>query len=311
MSLLVVGTVAFDAIETPYDKVDRIVGGSALFICLSAAQFTNDLRLVSVIGDDYEMDKIDTLKSKGVDVEGLQIKEGEKSFFWSGKYHDDMNGRDTLITDLNVLAEFDPIIPESFRDSEYLMLGNIDPNLQLSVINQMSKRPKLIMLDTMNFWMTEPWRPVLMDVITKIDVLTINDEEARLLSGEHSLVKAAKAIAKMGPKYLIIKKGEHGALLFAEDKIFFAPALPLEVVFDPTGAGDTFAGGVMGLIAKTGDASYENMKRGIIYGSAMASMCVEKFGPNRLLEISGDDLEARVQKFVDLVDFDAASLKTA
>lgn len=307
MSLLVVGTVAFDAIETPYDKVEKIIGGSATFIGLTASHFINDIRLVSVIGDDFPKDVLDDFKTRGIDLEGLQIKEGEKSFFWSGKYHDDMNGRDTLITDLNVLADFNPIIPDSFKDSKYLMLGNIDPNLQLSVLEQMNQRPELIMLDTMNFWMTEPWRPVLDQVIAKVDVLTINDEEAKLLTGEHSLMKAANKILTMGPRYLIIKKGEHGALLFGEGKVFFAPALPLEVVFDPTGAGDTFAGGLMGHIAKTGDASFESVKTGIIYGSAMASYCVEKFGPSLLFDLDDAKIKDRVNRFVELISFDTSS----
>ena len=303
MSLLVVGTVAFDAIETPFGKTDKITGGSGNYICQSAGHFMNDLNLVSVIGDDYDQDELDYLKKIGVDLEGVQVKKGEKSFFWSGKYHMDMNSRDTLATDLNVLADFDPVIPESFRDSEYLILGNIDPTLQIKVIEQMNTRPKLIAMDTMNFWMDVAMEP-LKRVIGMVDLLIVNDEEARQLTHEYSLVKAARKIVEMGPKYLIIKKGEHGALLFHGNRVFFAPALPLEEVFDPTGAGDTFAGGFMGAIAQTDSLSFESMKRAVIYGSATASFCVEKFGPQRLKEINETDLQRRVDIFIELVDFD-------
>jgi len=303
MSLLVIGTVAYDALETPFGKVDKITGGSGNYICHSAAHFLHDLQLVAVVGDDFDTKELDYLQSIGVNLEGLQIKKGEKSFFWSGRYHLDMNTRDTLATDLNVLATFDPILPESYKDTEYVILGNIEPGLQKKVIEQMRHRPKLIAMDTMNFWMTTT-PDALSETLTMVDLLIINDEESRQLSGEHSLVKASKVIRKMGPKFLIIKKGEHGALLFHHDKVFYAPALPLEDVFDPTGAGDSFAGGFMGYIAKTNDISFENMKRGIIYGSTLASFCVEKFGPQRLKEISGEEIENRVQVFLDLVDVD-------
>jgi sugar/nucleoside kinase (ribokinase family) len=303
MSLLVIGTVAFDALETPFGKVEKITGGSGNYICHAASQFIQDLQLVAVVGDDFDDNELQFLRNRGVDLEGLQIKKGEKSFFWSGRYHLDMNTRDTLATDLNVLATFDPIIPEKYKNTDYVILGNIEPSLQKKVIEQMPKRPKLIAMDTMNFWMTTT-PDALAETLTLVDLLIVNDEEARQLSSEHSLVKASKVIRKMGPKYLIIKKGEHGALLFHEDKVFYAPALPLEDVFDPTGAGDSFAGGFMGYIAQTDDISFENMKRGIIYGSTLASFCVEKFGPQRLKEISKEDIENRVQVFLDLVDVD-------
>jgi len=304
MSFLTVGTVAFDAIETPFDKVDKIIGGSATYICVSASYFYKNQQMVSVIGSDFPKENIQDFQKRGIDTSGLDVKEGEKSFFWSGKYHNDMNSRDTLITDLNVLADFNPILPDAYKSAEYVMLGNIDPALQNKVLDQIPNRPKLVMLDTMNFWMD-----IAMDelkrAISRIDVLTINDSEARQLTGEYSLVKAARKVLEMGPKYLIIKKGEHGALLFNKDnKVFFAPAIPLEEVFDPTGAGDTFAGGLMGYLAKTGDVSFENMKRGIIHGSAMASFCVEKFGPNRILELTEDDINNRIQEFVNLVQVD-------
>lgn len=304
MSLLTVGTVAFDAIETPFGKTDKIVGGAATYIAWSASYFSKKTNIVSVIGDDFDMNELALLRSKGVDTTGIEIKEGKKSFFWSGKYHLDMNTRDTLITDLNVLLEFNPVVPDSYKDSDILLLGNIDPALQIKVIEQLPKRPKLIVLDTMNFWMTEPFIETLKSVIAKIDVLTINDAEARQLSNEYSLVKAAARILEMGPKYLIIKKGEHGALLFHDHHVFFAPALPLEEVFDPTGAGDTFAGGFCGYLDKTRDISFDNMKRAIIYGSAMASFCVEKFGTQRLKELTHRDIENRVREFIDLVQFD-------
>jgi len=303
MSLLVVGTVAFDAIETPFGKTDKIVGGAASYISLAASYFHKDIELVSVIGDDFPQDFLNTLKGKGVKLNGLQIKKGEKSFFWSGKYHNDLNNRDTLDTQLNVLEHFDPIVPESAKQSDFLMLGNLVPAVQQKVINQFTKRPKLIVLDTMNFWMD-----IAMDDLKKtlamVDVLTINDSEARQLSGEYSLVRAAQKILAMGPSVLVIKKGEHGALLFNKEEVFFAPALPLEEVFDPTGAGDSFAGGFIGYLAKTKDISFENMKRAIIFGSAMASFTVEKFGTERLIGLSDEDVEDRVQQFVDLVQFD-------
>ena len=303
MSLLVVGSVAFDAIETPFGKTDKIIGGAATYISLSSSYFTKNVKLVAVVGGDFAKSDIAMLQKHGVNTEGLQIKENEKSFFWSGKYHNDMNSRDTLVTELNVLGTFDPIIPESYQDCEYLMLGNLAPAVQKTVIERLKKRPKLIVMDTMNFWM-EIAMSDLLETIKLVDVLSINDEEARQLSGEYSLVKAAKKIMELGVKTLIIKKGEHGALLFRKDQIFFAPALPLEEVFDPTGAGDTFAGGFIGYIAKTKDVSFDNMKRALIYGSAMASLCVEKFGTERLLDLSQDDVNSRVQEFIDLAQFE-------
>lgn len=303
MSLLAVGTVAFDDIETPMGRAEMAIGGAATYITLAASHFLNDLRLVSVIGDDFPQDMLSFMRQRGIDLDGLQIKQGEKSFFWAGRYHNNMNSRDTLDTQLNVLADFDPILPESYKDTEYLMLGNLTPAVQLRVIEQMNKRPKLIALDTMNFWMDIAWDS-LMEVLGKIDMLIINDEEARQLSGEHSLVKAAHKIHALGPRFLVIKKGEHGALLFEGDKLFFAPALPLQEVTDPTGAGDTFAGGFMGYIAKTDDTSFENMKRGIIYGSAMASFCVEQFSVEALKSVNAAQINERLQRFVELVNFD-------
>ncbi len=303
MSLLVVGSMAFDAIETPFGKTDKIIGGAATFISLAAANFVNDIRLVAVVGGDFPKPFVRNLETKGVQTEGLQIKEDEKSFFWSGRYHMDMNTRDTLVTELNVLGDFDPIIPDSYQGVEFVMLGNLSPQVQQQVIERLDERPRLIVMDTMNFWM-DVAREELDKTIAMVDVLTINDEEARQLSGEYSLVKAAKKIFTMGPKYLIIKKGEHGALLFHGDQVFFAPALPLEVVFDPTGAGDTFAGGFIGYLAQTRDISFDNMKRAIIFGSAMASFCVEKFGTERLVELTKAEIEERVQQFIDLVQFD-------
>lgn len=303
MSLLVVGTVAFDAIETPFGKTDKIVGGAASYIGLASSYFTKEINLVSVVGDDFPQDFMNTLKSQGVNLDGLQIKQGEKSFFWSGRYHNDMNSRDTLDTQLNVLGDFDPIVPESYKNCEFLMLGNLMPAVQQKVLSQLPNRPKLIVLDTMNFWM-DIAMPELMETLKGIDVLTINDSEARQLSGEYSLVKAAQKILAMGPKALVIKKGEHGALLFNKEEVFFAPALPLEDVFDPTGAGDSFAGGFIGYLAKTKDISFDNMKRAIIFGSAMASFTVEKFGTERLIGLSQEDVSNRVQEFVDLVQFD-------
>mgnify|MGYP002858868042 CR=1 FL=1 len=311
MSILTVGTVAFDAIETPFGKTDKIVGGAATYIAWSASYFSKLINIVSVIGGDFDMNELELLKnSEGknkirgkVDTQGIDIKQDGKSFFWSGKYHMDMNSRDTLATDLNVLAEFNPVVPADYMASDILLLGNIDPALQLKVMEQIPVRPKLVVMDTMNFWMDIAW-DTLLEAIKKVDVLTINDAEARQLSKEHSLVKAAKKILTMGPEFLIIKKGEHGALLFHENNVFFAPALPLEDVFDPTGAGDTFAGGFCGFLDKTRDISFENMKRAIIYGSAMASFCVEKFGTERLKELSHKDIEERVREFIDLVQFD-------
>jgi sugar/nucleoside kinase (ribokinase family) len=303
MKTVVVGTVAFDAIETPFGKTDRVVGGSATYIGLAASYFTREIGLVSVVGDDFPHEMIALFHLRGIDTSGLEVKAGQKSFFWSGRYHLDMNSRDTLVTDLNVLADFDPVLPEAYRRAEYLMLGNIDPNLQIRVIGQMEKRPRLIAMDTMNFWMDVARKP-LDQVLGMVDVLTINDEEARQLSGEYSIVKAARAIMKRGPRYLIIKKGEHGALIFHETRVFFAPALPLEDVFDPTGAGDSFAGGFLGHIARSGDISFESMKRGILFGSSMASFCVEQFGPERLFELNQRQIDERVQSFIDLVQVD-------
>lgn len=305
MSLLVVGTVALDSIETPFGKAERIIGGSATHFSLAASFFKNDIRLVSVIGDDFPQTGLEAFKNRGIDTAGLQVKPGEKSFFWAGRYHIDMNSRDTLDTQLNVLATFDPVVPEEYRNCEYLMLGNLMPSLQKKVLMQMNKRPKLVMLDTMNFWMDTAWND-LVDVLKHVDVLTVNDEEARQLTQEYSLVKAAKKIMSMGPKYLIIKKGENGALLFHGDQLFFAPALPLEEVFDPTGAGDSFAGGFIGYLSGTDDVSFDNMKRAVIYGSAIASFCVEKFGIDRVSELTQEELEDRVQEFIDLVQFDIA-----
>jgi sugar/nucleoside kinase (ribokinase family) len=303
MSLIVVGTMAFDAIETPFGKTDRIIGGSATYVAYAASNFIKPIKQVSIVGFDFPKEEMDELKSRGVELEGVEVVPDKKSFFWSGKYHMDMNSRDTLVTDLNVLADFNPVLPESYQGAEFLMLGNLDPTIQKKVIEQLRVRPKLIVMDTMNFWM-EIALPQLEEVLRMVDVLMINDSEARQLSAQFSLVKAAKEIMKMGPKYLIIKKGEHGALLFHKDQVFFAPALPLEDVFDPTGAGDTFAGGFIGHIARTRDISFENMKTAIIVGSAMASYCVEKFGPERLREIGKEDIDARIQEFVQLVNFD-------
>jgi len=302
MSLVVIGTVAFDAIETPFGKTDKIVGGAATYASLAASYFYDRVKIVAVVGDDFPQSDIADFHQHGIDTEGLQVKKGEKSFFWSGKYHNDMNSRDTLITELNVLADFDPIIPDSYQDCEYLMLGNLTPQVQQTVINRLKNRPKLIVMDTMNFWMDIAMEDLL-ETIKMIDVLTINDAEARQLSGEFSLVKAARKILKMGPKYLIIKKGEHGALLFSEDLIFSAPALPLADVFDPTGAGDTFAGGFIGYLAKVGTINFNNMKNAIIFGSALASFCVEKFGTERIKNLTQEEVAARVQEFVTLSQF--------
>ncbi|MFK7951126.1 MAG: PfkB family carbohydrate kinase [Saprospiraceae bacterium] len=302
--LLVVGTVAFDDIQTPFGHAERIVGGAATYISWAATNFVKNVGIVSVIGDDFPQDELNALVERGVSMDGLQVKEGEKSFFWAGRYHADMNGRDTLATELNVLADFQPIVPDSFKDADYVMLGNLSPQVQMSVLEQMTERPKLVVLDTMNFWMDVALDD-LKAVIGKIDVLTINDEEARQLSGEYSLRKAARVIQEMGPKYLVIKKGEHGALLFHGEDIFFCPALPLEEVFDPTGAGDSFAGGFIGYIAMTNDISFETMKRAIVYGSAAASYCVERFGIERVKEVNSRDIHDRVSEFVSLMAFNA------
>ncbi|MDB3868898.1 PfkB family carbohydrate kinase [Bacteroidia bacterium] len=299
MSLLVIGSVAFDAIETPFGKTDKIIGGAATYIALSSSYLEDTINLVAVVGGDFPKEDIQLLESHGIDTEGLQIKEEEKSFFWSGKYHNDMNSRDTLITELNVLEHFDPIIPSSYQNSDYVMLGNLSPDVQCKVIERMENKPKLIAMDTMNFWM-DIAKESLDKTIGMVDVLIINDEEARQLSGEYALVKAAKKIMAMGPRFLIIKKGEHGALLFDSESIYFCPALPLEEVFDPTGAGDTFAGGFIGYLASTDDISFDNMKRAVIYGSAMASFCVEKFGTERLVNLSKSEINSRVQQFIDL-----------
>tara|TARA_B100001115_G_C15800392_1_gene395762 strand:- start:62 stop:991 length:930 start_codon:yes stop_codon:yes gene_type:complete len=303
MSLLTVGSVAFDAIETPYGKTDKIVGGAGTFISIASSYFVQDQNIISVVGGDFPQVTIDDLNARGINTDGLQIKNSEKTFFWSGKYHNDMNSRDTLITELNVLENFDPIVPEVYQSSSYLMLGNLSPSVQSTVIERLKVRPKLIAMDTMNFWMDIAMND-LKKTISMVDILIINDEEARQLSGEYSLIKASVLIREMGPKILIIKKGEHGALLFKDKEVFFAPALPLEEVFDPTGAGDTFAGGFMGYLASTDDLSFENLKRAVIYGSALASFCVEKFGTEKLLEINKEDILARVDRFVSLASFD-------
>lgn len=302
MKIVSVGTVAFDAIETPYGKTDKIVGGACTYISLSASYFNKSPNLISVVGEDFPEETINLFNQRGINIEGLQIKQGEKTFFWSGKYHQDMNTRDTLDTQLNVLESFDPVVPDSYKDCDILMLGNLTPSVQAKVIEQMNTRPNLIVLDTMNFWM-EIAMDDLKNVIQKVDVLTINDEEARLLSGEYSLRKAANVILKMGPKYLIIKKGEHGALLFNEDNIFYAPALPLEDVFDPTGAGDTFAGGFVGHLSTCETIDWEAMKKAIIVGSAMASFTVEKFGIERLISLDKSQIDARINEFKSLISF--------
>ena len=303
MSLITVGTMAFDAIETPFGKTDKIIGGSATYVAYAAAHFVKPIQQVSIVGYDFPQEEMDELTKRGVQLDGVEIVKDKKSFFWSGKYHLDMNTRDTLVTDLNVLADFNPQVPDTYQGAEFLMLGNLMPKLQMSVINQLKHRPKLIVMDTMNFWMDTAMDD-LKEVLKSVDVLLVNDGEARQLSGEVSLVRAAKKIMDMGPGFLIIKKGEHGALLFHENHVFFAPALPLEDVFDPTGAGDTFAGGFVGHLAKTKDISFDNMKTAIIVGSAMASFCVEKFGPERMREITKADIDARIQQFVQLVNFD-------
>ena len=303
MSLIIVGTVAFDAIQTPFGSSGKVVGGAASYIGLSASQFVKEQHIISVIGDDFPQSFVEELESRGIQTKGLERRAGEKSFFWEGKYHMDMNSRDTLTTELNVLADFKPVVPHKAQGAAFVMLGNLDPTVQASVLDQLDQKPKLVVLDTMNFWMDIALEP-LKNVIKRVDVLTINDEEARQLSGEHSLVKAANKILTMGPSTLVIKKGEHGALLFNEDEVFFAPALPLEEVLDPTGAGDTFAGGFIGHLAHTGDTSFTNMKRAVVLGSAMASFACEKFGTDRLMDLTQEELDVRIQRFVDLVDFD-------
>ena len=303
MSLLVVGTMAFDDIETPFGRAEKIIGGSATYVGWAASYFYNDLKLVSVVGEDFPESEMNALNGRGASLDGVQIKKGEKSFFWAGKYHNNMNSRDTLVTDLNVLADFDPILPEAYKNSDYVMLGNLSPQVQQKVLDQMTTRPKLVVMDTMNFWMDIALED-LHTVLKRVDVITINDEEARQLSGEYSLVNAAKKIHEMGPKYVVIKKGEHGALLFNEGNMFYAPALPLAEVFDPTGAGDTFAGGFCGYLAKTEDISFENMKNAVIYGSNLASFCVEKFGTERMQELTTDEVKTRLQAFKELTQFD-------
>jgi len=301
--LLIVGTVAFDAIETPFGKTDKILGGAATFIGLSAANFNVKSAIVSVVGEDFPQEHLDLLANKGIDISGIEIVKGGKTFFWSGRYHNDMNSRDTLVTELNVLADFNPVVPQDFKDAEVVMLGNLHPLVQSSVLNQMEVKPKLVVLDTMNFWM-DCALPELLDVIKRVDVITINDEEARQLSGEYSLIKAAAKIHTMGPKYVVIKKGEHGALLFHNKEVFFAPALPLEEVFDPTGAGDTFAGGFSGYIAQSKNISFGNMKNAIIHGSNLASFCVEKFGTERMQELTEIEIKERLKQFKALTQFD-------
>jgi sugar/nucleoside kinase (ribokinase family) len=303
MSLISVGTMAFDAIETPFGKIEKIVGGSAIYVAYAAVNFVKPVQQISIVGSDFPEEEMNELRQRGVHLDGVEIVPDKKSFFWSGRYHEDMNSRDTLITDLNVLADFDPKVPDSYQGAEFLMLGNLSPKIQLNVIQELKQRPKLIVMDTMNFWMQSAMADLKI-VLKYVDMLMVNDAEARELTGQFSLVKAAKSIMAMGPKYLIIKKGEHGALLFYGDEVFYAPALPLEEVFDPTGAGDTFAGGFMGYLAKTKDISFDNMKTAIIVGSAMASFCVEKFGPTRLKEITREDIDIRIQQFKELVSFE-------
>ena len=303
MSLVVVGSMAFDAIETPFGKTDKSLGGAAVYISLASSYFSKPVNAISVVGYDFLPKDMEMMKSHGVSLEGVQVKKDEKSFFWAGKYHNDMNSRDTLATELNVLGNFDPIVPTAYHDCDYLMLGNLAPDVQRLVIERLPNRPQLIVMDTMNFWMDIAWDS-LMETIKLVDVLVINDEEARQMSKEYSLVRAAHKIMELGPRYLVIKKGEHGALLFHDDEIFSAPGLPLEAVFDPTGAGDTFAGGFIGYLAQAEKNDFEAMKRAVIYGSAMASFCVEKFGPERLIELSYDEIDTRVNKFVNLANFD-------
>lgn len=301
--LLVVGTVAFDEIETPFGKTDKILGGAATYIGLAASQFSVDSAIISIVGEDFPQEYLNILKGKNIDLSGLEIVKDGKTFFWKGKYHNDLNSRDTLITDLNVLADFNPVVPQNYKDSDVVMLGNLHPSVQMSVIQQMERKPKLIVLDTMNFWMDNAL-PELLDVIKHIDVITINDEEARQLTNEYSLVKAAEKIHTMGPKYVVIKKGEHGALLFHNKEIFFAPALPLEEVFDPTGAGDTFAGGFSGYLAASDNISFENMKNAVIHGSNLASFCVERFGTERIQNLDNKEVNTRLHQFKQLTQFD-------
>ena len=301
--LLIVGTVAFDAIETPFGKTDKILGGAATYIGLSASFFNLQSAIVSVVGDDFPQEYLDLLTARNIDISGLEVVKGGKTFFWSGLYHNDLNSRDTLATELNVLADFQPKVPQNYKDADVVMLGNLHPLVQSSVLDQMDSKPKLVVLDTMNFWM-DCALPELLDVIKRVDVITINDEEARQLSGEYSLVKAAAIIHEMGPKYVVIKKGEHGALLFHDKQIFFAPALPLEEVFDPTGAGDTFAGGFAGFITQSENVSFENMKNAIIYGSNLASFCVEKFGTERMIDLEQQEVQSRLKQFKSLTQFD-------
>ncbi len=303
MSLVIIGTIAYDAIETPFGKTDKIVGGAATFAGLAATYLYNRVKLISVVGEDFGDDNLNILKSKGIGLEGVQVKKGEKSFFWSGRYHNDMNSRDTLATELNVLADFDPIVPNDYQDCEYLLLGNLTPQVQLITLERLRRKPKLVVLDTMNFWMDIAWDD-LMKVLKRVDVLTINDAEARQLSGEYALVKAAEKILQLGPKYLIIKKGEHGALLFGDGRVFSAPALPLAEVFDPTGAGDAFAGGFIGYLAKVGTVTFHNMKNAVIFGSALASFCVEKFGTERLQELDSSLINQRIARFTELSKFE-------
>lgn len=303
--LLIVGTVAFDAIETPFGKTDKILGGAATYIGLSAANFNLKSAIVSVVGGDFPQEHLDLLTSKNIDISGIEIIKDGKTFFWAGKYHNDMNSRDTLVTELNVLADFNPVVPQDFKNADVVMLGNLHPFVQMSVINQMTEKPKLVVLDTMNFWMDCALEPLL-EVIKKVDVITINDEEARQLSGEYSLVKAAAKIHAMGPKYVVIKKGEHGALIFHNKDVFFAPALPLEEVFDPTGAGDTFAGGFAGYLAQSGNISFDNMKNAIIHGSNLASFCVEKFGTERMQNLSKTEIQDRLKQFKSLTQYEIA-----
>ena len=301
--LLIVGTVAFDAIETPFGKTDKILGGAGTYIGLSASHFNLQSAIVSVVGDDFPQEYLDLLTSRNIDISGLEVVKGGKTFFWSGKYHNDLNSRDTLATELNVLADFNPVVPQNFKNADVVMLGNLHPIVQSGVLDQMETKPKLIVLDTMNFWM-DCALPELLDVIKRVDVITINDEEARQLSGEYSLVKAAAKIHTMGPKYVVIKKGEHGALLFHNKELFFAQSLPLEEVFDPTGAGDTFAGGFAGFITQSENVSFDNMKKAIIHGSNLASFCVEKFGTERMLTLKKEEVKERLKQFKSLTQFD-------
>ncbi len=302
MSLISVGTMAFDAIETPFGKANKIVGGSAMYAAYAASYFVKPVQQISIIGYDFPADELTCMKKRGIVMDGVELVKNKKSFFWKGKYHEDMNSRDTLVTDLNVLADFNPVVPKTYQGADFLLLGNLMPKLQLSVIDQLQKKPKLIVMDTMNFWM-ETAMPDLKEVLQRVDLLMVNDAEARELTQQYSLIKAANKILEMGPKYLIIKKGEHGALLFYKNKVFFAPAFPLEDVFDPTGAGDTFAGGFMGYLAKTNSISFENMKKAIIIGSVMASFCVEKFGNTRLKELNRSDINKRLKKFKEMTNF--------